>query len=66
MNLRSSPSAIQIARHWGGRQRNFTGENFWARSFFVSTVGLNEAIIRAYIRHPEKEDDRYEQLRMQV
>ena len=32
-------SAIQIARQFGGRQRNFTGENFWARGYFVSTVG---------------------------
>jgi REP element-mobilizing transposase RayT len=48
-------SAIQIARRWGSRQRNFTGENFWARGFFVLTVGLDEAIIRAYIHHQEKE-----------
>jgi putative transposase len=54
-------SAIQIARRWGSRQRNFTGENFWARGFFVSTVGLDEAIIRSYIRHQEKEGERYEQ-----
>ncbi|MEZ5584927.1 MAG: IS200/IS605 family transposase [Candidatus Competibacteraceae bacterium] len=33
-------SAIQIARQFGGRHRNFTGENFWARGFFVSTVGV--------------------------
>jgi putative transposase len=59
-------SAIQIARRWGGRQRNFTGENFWARGFFVSTVGLDEAIIRSYIRNQEKEDERYEQLRIPV
>ena len=35
-------SAVQIARTFGGRQRNFTGENFWARGYFVSTVGLEE------------------------
>ena len=34
-------SAIQIARRFGGRRRNFTGENFWARGYFVSTVGLD-------------------------
>ena len=32
-------SAIQIARKFGGRQKNFTGEHFWARGYFVSTVG---------------------------
>jgi len=35
-----------IARRFGGRQRNFTGEVFWARGFFVSTVGLDEQMVR--------------------
>ncbi|MDO8772206.1 MAG: IS200/IS605 family transposase [Burkholderiaceae bacterium] len=51
-------SAITIARHFGGRQRNFTGEVFWARGYFVSTVGLDEEMVRAYIRHQEQEDER--------
>ncbi|MBI3728795.1 MAG: IS200/IS605 family transposase, partial [Burkholderiales bacterium] len=38
-------SAISIARHFGGRQRNFTGEVFWARGYFVSTVGLDEEMV---------------------
>jgi len=41
-------SAIQIARKYGGRRRNFTGENFWARSYFVPTV-LDEAMMRSYV-----------------
>ena len=57
-------SAISIARTFSGRKRNFSGENFWARGYFVSTVGLDEAVIRAYIRDQEKEDERYEQLRL--
>ena len=48
-------SAIQIAGKFGGRQRNFTGENFWARGYFVSTVGLDEHMVRAYIRNQEVE-----------
>ena len=32
-------SAIYIARNFAGRQRNFVGENFWARGYYVSTVG---------------------------
>jgi putative transposase len=55
--------AIQIARQFGARQRNFTGENFWARGYFVSTVGLDENLVRAYIRNQEEEDERYDQLR---
>jgi putative transposase len=57
-------SAIQIARRYGGRQRNFTGENFWARGYFVSTVGLDEATVRAYIRNQEAEDERHDQIKL--
>ena len=57
-------SAITIARHFGGRQRNFTGEVFWARGYFVSTVGLDEEMVRAYIRHQEQEDERYDQMKL--
>jgi putative transposase len=59
-------SAITIARKFGGRERNFTGENFRARGYFVSTVGLDEAMVRAYIRHQESEDERYDQMRLGV
>ena len=48
-------SAISIARNFLGRKRNFTGESFWARGYFVSTVGLDEEVVREYIRHQEKE-----------
>ena len=44
-------SAITIARKFGGRKRNFTGEVFWARGYFVSTIGLDDEVVRAYIRH---------------
>ena len=57
-------SAIAIARNLMGKTRNFTGENFWARGYFVSTVGLDEDIVRQYIRDQEKEDERLEQLRL--
>ena len=55
-------SASHIARNFGGRKRNFTGEHFWARGFWVSTVGRDEATIRKYIQEQEKEDQRVEQL----
>lgn len=57
-------SAIQIARIYGERKRNFVGQNFWARGYFVSTVGRDEEVIRAYIRNQEKEDHRLDQLDM--
>lgn len=59
-------SAISIARNFAGKRRNFTGENFWARGFFVSTVGLDEATVRAYIQNQEKQDERYDQLSLGV
>ena len=55
-------SAIHIARTYLGQRKNYTGMNFWARGYFVSTVGANEEVIRAYIQAQEKEDARLEQL----
>ena len=55
-------SAIHIARTYGGRQRNFVSEHFWARGYWVSTVGRNEEEIRRYIQEQEAEDKRLEQL----
>jgi putative transposase len=57
-------SAIHIARTVGGRQRNFTGEHFWARGYFVSTVGRDEKAIREYIQRQEQEDRRLDQMKM--
>ena len=55
-------SAISIAREFRGKTKNFAGENFWARGFFVSTVGLDEDMVRKYIREQECEDERFEQM----
>ena len=55
-------SAIHLARVYGERRRNFTGQHFWARGYFVSTVGRDEAVIREYIRRQEEEDRRLDQL----
>lgn len=57
-------SAIHIARVYSGRRRNYVGQNFWARGYWVSTVGKNEAAVRRYIQEQEKEDKRLEQLEM--
>ena len=57
-------SAIHIARNFMGRQRNFTGEHFWARGYYVSTVGIEEEVIRKYIQAQEEEDRRIDQLRL--
>ena len=55
-------SAIHLARVYGERKRNFVGQHFWARGYFVSTVGRDEEVVREYIRKQEKEDERFEQM----
>ena len=55
-------SAIHLARVYGERKRSFVGQHFWARGYFVSTVGRDESVIREYIRNQEKEDERLDQL----
>lgn len=57
-------SVIQSARKFGARQKNFTGEHFWAPGYFVSTVGLDENVVRVYIRNQEDEDERYDQMKL--
>jgi putative transposase len=57
-------SAIHIARTFGERKRNFVGQHFWARGYFVSTVGRDEHVIREYIRKQETEDNRLDQLHL--
>ena len=57
-------SAIHLSRVYGERKRSFVGENFWARGYFVSTVGRDEAVIRAYIQNQEVEDKRLDQLQL--
>ena len=48
-------SAIAIARLCG-KQRNFTGEHFWARGYAVSTVGFELEQVRQYIREQDSAD----------
>ena len=57
-------SAIHLARVYGERRRDFVGQHFWARGYFVSTVGRDEEVIRRYIRDQEKEDERLDQLNL--
>ena len=55
-------SAIHIARDYMGRGKNYTGMSFWARGYFVSTVGRDERVIREYIQNQEKADRQSDQL----
>jgi putative transposase len=55
-------SVIHLARVYSERKRNFAGQSFWARAYFVSSVGRDEEVIRNYIQHQEQEDERLDQL----
>jgi putative transposase len=55
-------TAIHIARVYAGRRRSFVGQQFWARGYWVSTVGRDETAVRRYIREQEQEDQRLDQL----
>ena len=63
-DARTHKSAIHVARVYGERKRNFVGQHFWARGYFVSTVGRDETVIRAYIRSQEQEDQRLDQMKL--
>jgi putative transposase len=57
-------SAIHIARTYTGHERNFTGQSFWARGYYVSTAGKDEAAVRQYIRKQEQTDLKIDQMNM--
>jgi len=57
-------SAIHIARTYAGRKHNFVGQSFWARGYFVSTVGRNEEIVKEYIKKQEATDRKIDQLEL--
>ena len=57
-------SATHLARVYGERKRNFVGQHFWARGYFVSADGRDQEVIREYIKKQEAEDMRMEQLNL--
>ena len=64
MGFIKGKSAIHLARVYGERKRNFVGQHFWARGYYVSTVGRDETVIRDYIRQQEAEDKRLDQINL--
>ena len=57
-------SSIWVAQNIVGKQKNFAGHKFWARGYFVSTVGVNEEVIRKYVQNQESEDKRLDELNL--
>ena len=64
MGFIKGKSAIHVARVYAGRRRNYVGQHFWARGYWVSTLGKDEAAVRRYIQEQEKEDHRLDQLEL--
>lgn len=54
-------SSIWVAQNIANKRQNFVGHKFWARGYFVSTVGTNEDTVRKYVQNQEAEDKRLEQ-----
>ena len=55
-------SSIWVAQNIAGKKQNFVGHKFWARGYYVSTVGADEKVIRTYIQNQEREDQRLDEL----
>ena len=56
-------STMMIFEQYSRLRRNFKGHSFWARGYYVSTVGLDEAKIRRYIKNQQDNDtieDKYD------
>jgi putative transposase len=57
-------SSIWIAQNIANKAKNFAGHKFWARGYYVSTVGSDEKTIRNYIQNQETDDRRLDQLNL--
>jgi putative transposase len=57
-------SSIWIAQNIDNKKQNFVGHKFWARGYFVSTVGADEKNIRNYIQNQESDDRKLDQLNL--
>ena len=65
VGLLKGKSASEVMSYGKRAKRLARGRSFWARGYCVSTVGLNEQVIRKYIREQEREDLRQEKLNLQ-
>jgi putative transposase len=66
MGIIKGKTAIKLFKSFPKmRKKPYWGNHFWARGYFVSTVGINEELIRRYIKHQEKEERRLEKEQME-
>ena len=55
-----------LAQNVERKIQNFLGHKFWARGYFVTTVGRDEEVIRAYVRNQELADQKLDQLELKI
>ena len=61
MGLLKGKLAIKLFRSYPKlRQKPYWGKHFWSRGYFVSTVGVDEEMIRRYVRYQEEQDRQIE------
>ena len=63
---RKLASLLRLAQNVERKMRNFLGHKFWARGYFVTTVGRDEEMIRAYIRNQEIADQQLDQFELKI
>ena len=62
MGYLKGKSSLMIFERHANLKYKYGNRNFWAKGYFVSTVGLNTEVIKAYIKNQELEDMREDQL----
>ena len=61
MGVIKGKTAIKLFKSYPAmRKKPYWGNHFWARGYFVSTIGVDEETIRKYVRYQEKEEKREE------
>lgn len=61
MGVLKGRSAIRLYNKFPHIRKKLWGNHFWAGEYFVDRVGVNEEIIRQYVRHQDKKSQGYEQ-----
>ena len=56
MGYLKGKSSLMIFERHANLKYKYGNRNFWAKGYFVSTVGLKDEVVREYIRNQEKED----------
>ena len=56
MGYLKGKSALMMFDRHANLKYKFGNRHFWAEGYYVSTVGLNEAVIKKYIQDQEKYD----------